>query len=59
MVVWDAWQRFGQAFGFEPPVWDEVAVFNNELPWTAASGAQGPTEQHMRYKVYCVAQELQ
>lgn len=34
-------------------------MFSNVLPWTAASGAQGLTEQHMRYKVYCIAQELQ
>lgn len=59
MAVWESWQRFGQPPGFEPPQWDEADVFSNVLPWTAASPAHGMTEQHLRYKVYCAAQELQ
>ena len=59
MAVWEGWQRFNQPAGFQPPAWDEADVFNNVLPWTAASAAQGLTEQHMRYKVFCIAQELQ
>ena len=55
MAVWEGWQRFNQPLDFLPP----TDVFSNVLPWTAASGAQGLTEQHMRYKVYCIAQELQ
>ena len=52
MALWDTWKRFNQAPGFQPPAWDEADVFNNVLPWTAASAAQGPTEQHLRFKVY-------
>lgn len=59
MAVWEGWQRFNQPLDFLPPTWEEADVFSNVLPWTAASGAQGLTEQHMRYKVYCIAQELQ
>lgn len=59
MSVWEAWQRFGQPAAFEPPQWDEADVFNNVLPWTAASAASGLTEQHLRFRIYCVAQELQ
>jgi hypothetical protein len=59
MAVWESWHRFGQPAGYEPPEWDEADVYSNVLPWTAASAAQGMTEQHLRYKVYCAAQELQ
>ena len=59
MAIWEGWLRFNQPVGFQPPCWEEADVFDNVLPWTAASGAQGLTEQHMRYKVYCIAQELQ
>lgn len=59
MATWVAWQRFNQPADFQPPAWEEADVFNNVLPWTVASAAQGKTEQHLRYKVYCIAQELQ
>jgi len=59
MAVWEGWLRFNQPPDFQPPAWEEADVFNNVLPWTAASGAQGLTEQHVHYKVYCIAQELQ
>ena len=59
MAAWESWQRFGQPPGFQPPQWDEADVFSNVLPWTVASPAHGMTEQHLRYKVYCAAQELQ
>lgn len=58
MAVWEGWQRFNRPPSFQPPAWEEADVFNNILPWTVASAAQGLTEQHMRYKVYCIAQEL-
>ena len=58
MAVWESWQRFCQPPGFEPPQWDEADAFSNVLPWTVASPAHGMTEQHIRYKVYCAAQEL-
>lgn len=51
MAVWEGWQRFNQPADFQPPPWTEAEVFNNELPWTAASASQGLTEQHLRYKV--------
>lgn len=59
MSLWEAWQRFGQPTDFQVHSWEEADVFGNVLPWTAASTAQGQTEQHLRYKVYCIAQELQ
>lgn len=59
MAVWEGWLRFNQSPDFQPPAWEEADVFSNVLPWTAASAAQGLTEQHVRYKVYCIAQELQ
>lgn len=59
MAVWEAWQRFNQDRNFELPAWEEADVFNNVLPWTAASSAQGLTEQHLRYKVYCISQEIE
>jgi hypothetical protein len=59
MATWVAWQRFNQPADFQPPAWEEADVFNNVLPWTVASAALGKTEEHLRYKVYCIAQELQ
>jgi len=58
MAVWEGWKRFNQQAGYQPPAWEESDVFNNVLPWTAASAAEGLTEQHLRYKLYCVSQEL-
>jgi hypothetical protein len=58
MAVWEGWKRFNQPPGYQPPAWDESDIYNNVLPWTVASTAEGVTEQHLRYKIYCVAQEL-
>lgn len=58
MALWEAWYRFGMPADCQPPAWEEADVFNNTLPWAANSPAHGLTEQHMRFKVYCVAQEL-
>jgi hypothetical protein len=58
MAVWEGWKRFNQAPEYRPPAWEEADVFNNVLPWTPASSAEGLTEQHIRYKVYCIVQEL-
>jgi hypothetical protein len=57
MSVWEAWMRFEQPPDFHPPTWDEADVFTNVLPWTAASGAAGLTEQHLRFRAYCISQE--
>ena len=58
MSVWEGWMRFNQPAGYQPPAWDEADVFNNVLPWTVASTAEGLSEQHLRYRVFCVVQEL-
>jgi len=59
MALWEAWQRFNQPADFELPAWDEADVLDNVLPWTAASSAYASTEQHLRYKLFCISQELQ
>jgi len=57
--LWEQWSRFMQPDSEPIPQWEERDVFNNILPWTAASAARGPTQQHLRYKFYCTVQELQ
>lgn len=59
MAEWQNWKRFNRPTDYQPPAWDEADVFNNVLPWTVASTAEGLTEQHLRYKAYCLGQELQ
>lgn len=58
MAVWEGWMRFNQPANYQPPAWEEADLFNNVLPWTAASAAYGLTEQHLHYKAYCISQEL-
>ena len=58
MSEWEAWFTFQQDASVRPPRWEEADVFSNVLPWTEASAAQGVTADHLRFKLYCVQQEL-
>ena len=58
MSEWEAWCTFQQDTLVRPPRWEEADIFNNVLPWTEASVAQGITADHLRFKLYCIQQEL-
>lgn len=55
---WEAWYTFQRDQSVQPPKWEEADVFNNVLPWTEASAAQGITADHLRFKLYGIQQEL-
>jgi hypothetical protein len=58
MSEWEAWFVFHQDPSVRPPKWEEADIFNNVLPWTEASTAAGITADHLRFKLYCIQQEL-
>ncbi len=58
MSEWEAWLTFQQDPPVQPPKWEEADLFNNVLPWTKASTAQGITTEHLRFKLFCIQEEL-
>ena len=58
MSEWEAWYTFSQDPSVRPPKWEEADIFSNVLPWTEASMSQGITADHLRFKLYCIQQEL-
>ena len=58
MALWEQWYLFMQPAGTPLPAWEEREVFNNILPWTAASSAGGVSKEHLEFKLYSAVQEL-
>lgn len=58
MSEWEAWYTFMQPPQVQPPLWEDADVFSNLLPWTEASGVDGITADHLRFKLYTIQQEL-
>ena len=52
MALWEQWYLFMQPAGTPLPAWEEREVFNNILPWTAASSAGGVSKEHLEFKLY-------